>query len=61
MNPETSKNAPESKPGPEGETSHSGAPSRPETIKEHEGATEDQVGQTTPPAGPAYDDEPKQG
>jgi hypothetical protein len=27
----------------------------------HEGATEDQVEPTTPPAGPAFDDEPKQG
>jgi hypothetical protein len=27
----------------------------------HEGATENQVAPTTPPAGPAFDDEPKQG
>jgi hypothetical protein len=29
--------------------------------KEHEGATEDEVTPTTPPSGPEYDDEPKQG
>jgi hypothetical protein len=36
---------------------------RPETSGEdaHEGATEDQVQDVTPPAGPAFEDEPKQG
>ena len=29
--------------------------------KEHEGATEDEVTPTTPPSGPEYSDEPKQG
>ena len=29
--------------------------------KEHEGATEDEVTPTTPPASPEYEDEPKQG
>jgi hypothetical protein len=33
----------------------------PENIGEHEGATEEQVAPTTPPAGPEFDDEPKQG
>ena len=28
---------------------------------EHEGATEDEITPTTPPSGPEYDDEPKQG
>jgi hypothetical protein len=36
------------------------APAHPED-KEHEGATEDEVTPTTPPSGPEYDDEPKQG
>jgi hypothetical protein len=29
--------------------------------REHEGATEDEVTPTMPPAGPEYDDEPRQG
>jgi hypothetical protein len=32
-----------------------------EQMGEHEGATEEQVAPTTPPTGPAFDDEPKQG
>ena len=35
-------------------------PAHPEH-KEHEGATEDEVAPTTPPRGPGYEDEPKQG
>lgn len=31
------------------------------TGHEHEGATEDQVSETMPPAGSAFNDEPKQG
>jgi len=33
----------------------------PENMGEHEGATEDEVSDTPAPAGPAFDDEPKQG
>jgi len=33
----------------------------PERMGEHEGATEDQVSETPAPAGPAFNDEPKQG
>ena len=29
--------------------------------QEHEGATEDEVTPTTPPSGPEFEDEPKQG
>lgn len=37
-------------------------PETPDSQKsEHEGATEDQVSDTPAPAGPLYDDEPKQG
>jgi hypothetical protein len=32
-----------------------------EQMGEHEGATEDEVSDTPAPAGPAFDDEPKQG
>ena len=37
------------------------APAHAPVPEEHEGATENQVSDVTPPAGPAYDDEPKQG
>jgi hypothetical protein len=33
----------------------------PENMGEHEGATEDEVSETPAPAGPAFDDEPRQG
>jgi hypothetical protein len=33
----------------------------PENMGEHEGATEEQVSDTPAPAGPAFEDEPKQG
>ena len=33
----------------------------PEKMGEHEGATEEQVSDTPAPAGPAFEDEPKQG
>jgi hypothetical protein len=48
------------------EVQHPGAKpeiERPDTDprNSHEGATENQVAPTTPPVGPAFDDEPKQG
>jgi len=33
----------------------------PENMGEHEGATEEEVSETPAPAGPAFEDEPKQG
>jgi hypothetical protein len=47
-------------PSPEKASERRRTPADPET-KEHEGATEDQVTDTSPPSGTAYDDEPKQG
>jgi hypothetical protein len=61
MNQGTPKNPPKIKPLPEPEHRRRRIPPFPKTDKEHEGATEDQVTDTTPPAGPAYEDDPRQG
>jgi len=52
-----------SKKGSDGPDRHRNGPleSPNRSSPEHEGATEDQVSETMPPAGSAFNDEPKQG